>query len=112
MGRVIQRLYWQDFGLFDYLPNPTLTFLVLKIDKNWQFVEHLPTLSCQRSLEWPRDSNDPFKKIKHLSLNFVVLEFAKCEDWVYNWRIFMEKNLSKKTSLFIIGHFLGTGFVL
>ena len=53
---VVQKLRWQDFGIFWPPTYPWLTFLkdflsyyVVKSTYRWHFPYHLPTSSCQRS---------------------------------------------------------------
>ena len=50
----IHKLRWQDFSFFLTTYPPCFDiFYGMNVDQNWTFLDHLPSLSCKRSLWTP-----------------------------------------------------------
>ena len=42
-GRSLHKLSWQNFVFLDHLPPSVEIFYSMKVDKKWNFLDHLPT---------------------------------------------------------------------
>ena len=84
---VLHKQCWQDVGLFYHLPPCVDIFYDMNVDKKWTFLDHLPNLSCKRSL-WMTLNEKKVKKNSHGNchvLFWTQQRYKPCRPWFWRW---------------------------
>ena len=94
----VHKLRWHDFGFFDHLPPCVDIFYGSNIDKNWPFLDYLPTSSCKHSLwttPYRKGYNNIWKRILIWPELEVFTGILRLTSWLWTFRNWAKKCLIK-----------------